>query len=113
MNTTTNVRRVVLTIIGVLLMVTVAAGGIGIQLAASKTALAAPTITSKPTNPVSSATAIFTFAGPPGATFQCQLDATAFAACTSPKTYSGLSHGSHTFLVKALSGSDVSAATSY
>ena len=33
--------------------------------------------------------------------FQCKLDAEAFASCLSPKSYSGLSEGSHTFLVRA------------
>jgi hypothetical protein len=114
MNSTTNVRRVVLTIIGVLLAVAVASGDIGIQLAASKTAPAAPTITSKPTNPAASTTATFTFTGPSGATFQCQLDsAPTFASCPSGKTYSGLSQGSHTFQVKAVVGFDQSTATSY
>ena len=114
MNTTTNVRRVVLTVIAVFMTLAVAAGGIGIQLAASKTALAAPNITSKPTNPAASTTAAFSFTGLAGATFQCQLDsAPTCALCISGKTYSGLAQGSHTFQVKALSGSDVSAVTSY
>lgn len=30
-------------------------------------------------------------------TMQCKLDADAFAPCTSPKTFSGLADGSHTF----------------
>src|SRR5207302_1905101 len=32
--------------------------------------------------------------------FLCQLDSSAFTACTSPATYSALSQGSHTFSVK-------------
>ncbi|OQW49406.1 MAG: hypothetical protein A4S09_12010 [Proteobacteria bacterium SG_bin7] len=37
-----------------------------------------------------------------GATFVCQLDNGTPAPCTSPKGYSGLSDGTHTFVVKAV-----------
>jgi hypothetical protein len=33
--------------------------------------------------------------------FLCQLDGSAFSACSSGKTYSGLGQGSHTFAVEA------------
>lgn len=36
-----------------------------------------------------------------GATFQCRLDSAAFAACTSPRTVSGLKPGAHHFDVRA------------
>jgi hypothetical protein len=113
MSSATTVRRVVLSIIGVLLAVAVASGGIGMQMAASKTSVAAPTFTSQPANPANSTTANFIFTGPTGATFQCKLDAAAFAVCTSSKTYTALAQGSHTFQVKAVAGSAESAATSY
>ena len=44
----------------------------------------------------------FTFSGThPNSTFQCKLDGGGFASCTSPKAYSSLGDGQHTFEVKA------------
>jgi fibronectin type 3 domain-containing protein len=73
-----------------------------------------PTITSAPTNPTNATTASFSFTDTQtGVSFLCQLDGSAFSACTSPTSYSGLSSGSHTFAVKAQSstGSQSTAAT--
>jgi hypothetical protein len=59
-------------------------------------------IDSGPSGTVSSASASFGFSSSEtGSTFQCSLDGAAFASCASPKDYTGLSEGSHTFEVKA------------
>jgi hypothetical protein len=36
-----------------------------------------------------------------GSTFQCRLDSAAWSSCTTPKSYSGISVGTHTFRVRA------------
>jgi hypothetical protein len=47
-------------------------------------------------------TAEFEFsADEPGATFECQMDDDAFAACASPRAYAGLPPGPHTYSVRA------------
>lgn len=77
-------------------------------------------IATKPPALTSSPAAEFSFSASPaaGAGFECKLDAGAFAACTSPKTYSGLSGNgaatgtAHTFQVRAKNagGTDLSPA---
>ena len=62
----------------------------------------APTITSTPANPTNQTSASFSFTDTQtGVSFLCQLDGSAFGACTSPSAYTGLTQGSHTFSVKA------------
>ncbi len=59
-------------------------------------------IDSGPAGMTSTTSASFVFSSSDaGASFACALDGAAFAACSSPKTYSGLALGSHTFEVRA------------
>ena len=63
------------------------------------------TIDSNPSDPSASSGATFTFsADEGGSTFECELDGAGFSSCSSPKSYSSLSDGSHTFKVKATDG---------
>jgi hypothetical protein len=72
-------------------------------------------ISSGPTGSVQATDATLTFsADEAGSSFQCSLDGAAFTTCTSPKQYSGLALGAHTFSVRATDPSgntDASAAT--
>ena len=62
-------------------------------------------IDSGPSGPTNNATPTFAFSSEAGASFQCRLDSNQeadFAACTSPKPYSSLADGAHTFEVRAI-----------
>jgi parallel beta-helix repeat protein len=60
------------------------------------------TIDSKPANPSTSSSASFGFSSDEaGSSFECRLDGAAFSACSSPKAYTGLAAGSHSFEVRA------------
>ena len=61
-------------------------------------------IDSGPTDTITTDEATFTFSGNPAgdtAKVQCQIDDQPFADCTSPKTFTGLSDGSHTASFRA------------
>ena len=58
-------------------------------------------ITSHPIDPIGQAEATFEFtADMEGASFECTLHPAEWESCTSPKTYIGLSEGTHLFLVR-------------
>jgi pectate lyase len=65
------------------------------------------TITSGPPAITSSADARFEFTSEAGAGFECSLDGATFTACTSPKTYTGLTVGLHAFRVRASAGGQI------
>jgi hypothetical protein len=55
-----------------------------------------------PTGTIDAADVTFRFsASEGGASFECKLDSGNWAGCTSPKSYAGLSNGTHTFFVRA------------
>jgi hypothetical protein len=94
----------------------VGAGAAYVALAA--TPPPAPTITAKPATLTNSASASFTYTDSAAITkFQCSLDNGSFADCgtkrPSSKSYGGLGSGTHTFRVRAVSGSSTSSATQY
>ena len=73
------------------------------------------TLTAPPPNPSNDATPTFTFSAnePISGGFQCKLDAGAFAACTSPKTFGATPDGSHTFTVRGADSAGNNSSTSY
>src|SRR5262245_61555545 len=96
------------------LMLGLIAFGVGSASAGKPTPPATPVITSGPTNPTDSTSATFVFSSPTsGVSYRCALDAAAFGACSSPRTYAGLTVGSHQFQVEAVRKGRTSPRASY
>ena len=90
------------------------AGMFSAGTAGAASAPPAPSITAQPASPTNQTAASFSFTdSQSGVAFQCKLDAAAFAACSSPKGYTGLAAGSHTFQVQASAAGKTSSATSF
>lgn len=63
------------------------------------------TINSGPSGPTQQNSASFGFTSSEGgSSFECRLDSGSYGACSSPKAYSGLADGAHTFQVRATDG---------
>ncbi|MDC0526867.1 PQQ-binding-like beta-propeller repeat protein [Euryarchaeota archaeon] len=59
-------------------------------------------ISSGPSSPTNSQSATFTFtSNEDDSTFECKLDASSWSSCSSSTSYSDLSEGTHSFVVKA------------
>jgi hypothetical protein len=111
---TTSARRQLLRLLGMLAglalvggVAVAASGGLATPKSkpapADKTPPPAPTITQHPSDPSSSSSATFAFVdAEAGVRFECRLDGSAFSSCASPKTYTGLADGRHSFAVRAL-----------
>ena len=61
----------------------------------------AVSITQKPASLSNQGSATFEFGADEPATLECKVDDEAFSSCSSPKSYTALADGSHTFVVKA------------
>src|SRR4051812_45678123 len=78
-----------------------ATGGVPPPAPPADTTAPDTTITSAPASGESTSASVSFTASESGSTFACRIDGGAWAACTSPKAYSALAVGSHTFEVRA------------
>ncbi|GAM09006.1 ultraviolet-B receptor UVR8 [Geobacter sp. OR-1] len=66
------------------------------------------TISATPNNPVNLASAEFAFySNDQSATFECRLDNAEWAVCATPKSYSALAEGVHTFSVRGVNAAGI------
>ena len=74
----------------------------------------APVISSGPSSTTLLRTATFAFSSvASGATFECRLDLGNYSTCTSPRTYTNLALGTHTFRVRARTSLGTGPETTY
>ncbi|MGH3082027.1 MAG: hypothetical protein ACRDNH_12985 [Gaiellaceae bacterium] len=79
-----------------------------------ETDLPVVTLTDMPDKASNIPAASFLFtASKPSASFQCRLDGGEFSPCSSPKTYTGLADGAHTFRIKATGAAGTGPETVY
>jgi hypothetical protein len=72
------------------------------------------TLTDKPPLLTNQTTASFSFSSnKPSSSYECKLDNGSFGNCTSPRLYSGLDDGSHTFSVRATALGNLGPITDY
>jgi hypothetical protein len=74
----------------------------------------APSITDGPDDPTNSSSASFEFSGETGGHFECKRDTDpAYGTCSSPREYTGLDEGAHSFHVRQVdaAGNEGAAAT--
>jgi hypothetical protein len=81
------------------------------QIVVDKTRPPVPAIGARPPKFSKMRGATFTFSSEAGATFECRLDGAAFAACATPRSYSGLGEGEHRLDVRAVDGAGNRSAT--
>ncbi|MGN6587201.1 MAG: hypothetical protein ACTHKT_06970 [Solirubrobacterales bacterium] len=62
------------------------------------------TVTGGPTGVVVPNVSLSFTSSPSGTGFECSIDGGSYSTCASPKSYSGLTEGSHTFRVRATNG---------
>lgn len=60
------------------------------------------TINNPPATPTNVTSVNLEFVSSDSGTFECDLDGSGFAVCSSPRTYSGLPEGDHTFRVRGI-----------